>query len=100
MSFFNANPGIIFQQDGARPHTARATINHLNNQNVNILPWLSKSADLNPNEHIWNELDKRLKNRAVQPRKRTDLRANLTIRIAEVSTIIPNPAPGVAARPA
>ena len=62
--FLNANPGIIFQQEGARPNTVRATINHLNSHNVSILPLPSKSADLNLIEHIWNELDKRLKKRA------------------------------------
>ena len=28
---------------------------------MNILPWPAKSADLNLIEHIWNELDNRLK---------------------------------------
>ena len=61
LPFLNANPGFIFHQNKARPHTARAKINHLNNHNLNILPWPAKSADLNLIEHIWNELDNRLK---------------------------------------
>ena len=77
LSFLNANPGFIFHIDKARPHTARAKINHLNNHNVNILPWPSKSADLNLIEHIWNEFDNRLKKRAVQPQTRADLRQAL-----------------------
>ena len=35
LPFLNANPGITFQQDCARPHTARATIDHLNHHYVN-----------------------------------------------------------------
>lgn len=91
--FFNANPMTIFQQDGARPPTARATINNLNNHNVNILPWSSKSPDLKPIEHIWNALDTSLKksNAATQ---QSGTEAGFTGRIAEVPTI-PNLAPRV-----
>jgi hypothetical protein len=44
----------VFQHDNARPHTARATVDFLANQNVIVLPWSSKSPDLNPIEHLRN----------------------------------------------
>ena len=41
--------GDIFQQDNARPHTERLTINYLQNQNITLIPLPSKSPDLKSN---------------------------------------------------
>ena len=41
----------IFQQDNARPHSARLTQNFLANANVQFLPWPACSPDINPIEH-------------------------------------------------
>ena len=43
--------GAVFQQDNARPHTARITVAYFNNQNIRTLPWPSLSPDLSPIEH-------------------------------------------------
>ena len=53
----------LFQQDNARPHTARVAIDYLEQKNINVLPWLSKSPDFNPIEH----LDKRVRQRQPPP---------------------------------
>ena len=62
-----ANPNAIFQQDNARPHTARLTTQYLQANNVDVMEWPSKSLDLSPIEQVWDLLDRRVCQRPVQP---------------------------------
>lgn len=50
----------IFQQDGASIHTARGVKTWFANNNVRVLPWPSRSPDLNIVENIWAILVKRV----------------------------------------
>lgn len=54
LPFKNAFGGdnSIFQQDGAKPHTARTTMQWLKARNIEILPWPSLSPDLSPIENL------------------------------------------------
>ncbi|GFW53528.1 HTH_Tnp_Tc3_2 domain-containing protein [Trichonephila clavipes] len=45
----SSRPGAIYQQDNARPHTARLSQQCL--QGYDVLPWPAKSPDLSPIEH-------------------------------------------------
>ncbi|GFU70203.1 transposable element Tcb2 transposase [Trichonephila clavipes] len=51
--FLNGLPGEIFQQDNARPHTARVAQDFL--RHFQTLPWPARSPDLSPVEHVWHQ---------------------------------------------
>ncbi|GFU74997.1 DDE_3 domain-containing protein [Trichonephila clavipes] len=50
--FLNGLPGAIFQQDKARPHTARFSQDIL--RHFQTLPLPALSPDLSPVEHVWD----------------------------------------------
>ncbi|GFT67398.1 DDE_3 domain-containing protein [Trichonephila clavipes] len=52
--FLNGLPGAIFQQDNARPHTARVTQDFL--RHFQTLPWPARFPDLSPVEHMLDQL--------------------------------------------
>ncbi|GFV74510.1 transposable element Tc1 transposase [Trichonephila clavipes] len=45
-------PGLIFQQNNARPHTARVAMNCLTA--CQTLPWTARLADRSPIKHVWD----------------------------------------------
>jgi transposase len=50
---------MTLQHDNATSHTARSVRDFLHDRNVSVLPWPTKSPDLNPIEHVWDLLDQR-----------------------------------------
>jgi hypothetical protein len=58
----NSHPNEVFIQDGARPHTAKASMNFLREHNVDAPPWPARSPDLNVIENLWSLVERAIKN--------------------------------------
>jgi transposase len=66
---------MIFQQDNASCHSSRATQEYLREVQLNVLPWPVMSPDLNPIEHVWAQLKKRLSYQRFTIKTKQDLKA-------------------------
>ena len=74
LPFLAQNPDVtIFQQDNARPHSARVTREFLNDNNVDVMEWPPYSPDLSPIEHLWDQLKSAIAQRQPAPRNRREL---------------------------
>ncbi|GFT02113.1 DDE_3 domain-containing protein [Trichonephila clavipes] len=50
--------GAIFQQDNARPLTARVAQDFV--RHFLTLPWPARSPDLSPLEHVWDQIKRQM----------------------------------------
>ncbi|KFM59787.1 Transposable element Tcb1 transposase, partial [Stegodyphus mimosarum] len=65
LPFRSCHPGLTFQKNNVRPHTAHVSTACLST--CRTLPWPARSPDLSPIEHIWS-----IMGRALQPARDVD----------------------------
>ena len=63
VSFLRRHGPAILMHDNARPHVARICRQSLNRNNVKVLPWPAVSPDMNPIEHIWDYIGRKIRAR-------------------------------------
>ncbi|UYV73095.1 hypothetical protein LAZ67_10001806 [Cordylochernes scorpioides] len=68
---------LIFMDDNARPHRARLVNEYLQSENIRRMDWPARSPDLNPKEHVWDALGRRIGARHPSPRTLVELRTAL-----------------------
>ncbi|KAJ8381891.1 hypothetical protein SKAU_G00026690 [Synaphobranchus kaupii] len=70
----NLGPNSILQDDNARPHSARIITEYLQNLGVERMEWPAVSPDLNPIEHLWDQLGHAVRARVTNTTMLADLR--------------------------
>ncbi|GES74188.1 IS630 family transposase [Rhizophagus clarus] len=75
--FEEENGEYFFQQDNAPIHTSLRTRTFMEEVAITQLPWAEQSPDLNPIEHIWDELEHRIRARTNSPKNLGELESLL-----------------------
>lgn len=77
-------PNFIYMDDNARPHRAHVVNEFFEEEEITRMVWPARSPDLNPIEHVWDALGRRLRKRNPQP----DNLQELAVVLAEEWTLI------------
>ncbi|GFU02449.1 transposable element Tcb1 transposase [Trichonephila clavipes] len=68
---------ILFMDDNARPHHANIVDEQLQLEDITHMDWPAYSPDLNPIEHVWDMLGRRIAARQPPPTGLPELRRAL-----------------------
>ncbi|GFY14901.1 transposable element Tcb1 transposase [Trichonephila clavipes] len=68
---------FLFMDDSSRPHCANIVDEYLQSEDITRMDWPAYSLDLNPIEHVWDMLDRRIAARQPPPTCLPELRKAL-----------------------
>ena len=85
IKMFKMRRNFIFQQDGDPKHPSATAREWFETQDINVLDWPAQSPDLNPIEHLWDHLKRRLNTYEAHPTSIHELERRIHAEWASIS---------------